>query len=84
MNFGTGALGVTPAHSMVDYQMAQKNDLPMIKVIDEDAKIHPGFGEYSGLSAVEAREKVVENLRAAGLLEKEEEMQNNLSVCLSL
>jgi valyl-tRNA synthetase len=81
MNFGTGALGVTPAHSMVDYQMAQKNDLPMIKVIDEDAKIHPGFGEYSGLSAVEAREKVVENLRAAGLLEKEEEMQNNLSVC---
>jgi valyl-tRNA synthetase len=81
INFGTGALGVTPAHSMVDYQMAQKNDLEMIKVIDENAKIHPGFGEYSGLSAVEACEKVVENLRVAGLMEKEEEMQNNLSVC---
>jgi len=79
--FGTGALGVTPAHSMVDYQMAQKNDLEMIKVIDENANIHPGFGEYSGLSATEAREKVIENLRAAGLLEKEEDLQNNLSVC---
>ena len=79
--FGTGALGVTPAHSMVDYQMGQKNDLPMIKVINEDAKIHPGFGEYSGLTALEAREKIVEKLREAGLLEKEEDIQNNLSVC---
>lgn len=79
--FGTGALGVTPAHSMVDYQMGQKNDLPMIKVIDEDAKIHQGFGEYSGLTASEARERIVERLRADGLLEKEEDIQNNLSVC---
>lgn len=81
MEFGTGALGVTPAHSMVDYQMSIKNDLPMVKVIDEEAKIHQGFGEYSGLTALEAREKIVERLRAAGLLEKEEDIQNNLSVC---
>jgi valyl-tRNA synthetase len=79
--FGTGALGVTPAHSMVDYQMAQKYDLKMIKVIDESAKIHEGFGEYSGLRAVEAREKIVERLREAGLMEKEEEITNNLSQC---
>ncbi|HTW96068.1 MAG TPA: class I tRNA ligase family protein, partial [Candidatus Methylomirabilis sp.] len=77
----TGALGVTPAHSMVDYQMAQKNELPMIKVIDESAKIHPGFGEYSGLRALDAREKIVERLREAGLLEKEEDISNNLSQC---
>jgi len=79
--FGTGALGVTPAHSIVDYQMSQKYDLEMIKVIDESAKIHEGFGEYSGLSAAQAREKIVEKLREAGLMEKEDEMQNNLSVC---
>jgi valyl-tRNA synthetase len=81
MGFGTGALGVTPAHSMVDYQMSQKYDLEMIKVIDEEAKIKSGFGEYSGLKAVEAREKVVERLREAGLLEKEEDVVNNLSQC---
>jgi valyl-tRNA synthetase len=81
MEFGTGALGVTPAHSMIDYQMAEKNDLPLVKVIDEDAKINPGFGEYSGLTAVEAREKIVEKLRAAGLMKKEEDIQNSLSVC---
>ncbi|MDD4902339.1 MAG: class I tRNA ligase family protein [Patescibacteria group bacterium] len=80
-DFGTGALGVTPAHSMVDWQMAQKNELPLVKVIDEDAKIHPGFGEYSGLRALEAREKIVERLREAGLLEKEEDITNNLSQC---
>jgi valyl-tRNA synthetase len=39
MDFGTGALGVTPAHSLVDWQMAQKEDLKMIKVISEDANI---------------------------------------------
>ena len=81
MGFGTGALGVTPAHSMADYQLSQKYDLEMIKVIDEDAKIQPGFGEYSGLKATEAREKVVEKLREAGLLEKEEDVVNNLSQC---
>ncbi|MFA5247636.1 MAG: valine--tRNA ligase [Patescibacteria group bacterium] len=81
MEFGTGALGVTPAHSMVDYQMSLKNDLAMIKVIDENGKIHNGFGEYSSLSVAEAREKVVENLRTQGLMIKEEEIQNNLSVC---
>ena len=79
--FGTGALGVTPAHSLADYQMSIQNDLEIIKVIDENARIQPGFGEYSGLSATEAREKIAKKLRAAGLMEKEEEIQNNLSVC---
>lgn len=81
MDFGTGALGVTPAHSMVDWQMAQSNDLPLIKVIDEDARIISGFGKFSGLSAMEAREAIVAELKESGLLEKEEELQNNLSVC---
>ncbi len=80
-NFGTGALGVTPAHSMVDWQMAQEHDLPMIKVIDENGRIREGFGEFSGLSALEARQKAVEKLKKEGLLEKEEQIVNNLSIC---
>ncbi len=79
--FGTGALGVTPAHSMVDWQMAEMNNLPIIKVINEAGKIHDGFGQFSGMTAIEAREKVVEELKNRGLLIAEEDMQNNLSVC---
>ena len=44
IEFGTGALGVTPAHSHVDYQMAIENDLPIVKVIDKDGQIESGFG----------------------------------------
>ncbi len=79
--FGTGALGVTPAHSMVDWQMAQANNLPIIKVINEDGLIREGFGAYSGLKTTEARELIVAKLKEQGLMEKEEDIANNLSVC---
>lgn len=79
--FGTGALGVTPAHSMIDWQIAQANDLPIIKVINEDALIKDGFGVYSGLKIEKAREMIATSLVEAGLMEKEEEITNNLSVC---
>ena len=81
MSFGTGALGVTPAHSMVDWKMAQDNNLKTIKVINEEGKIRSGFGEYSTLTAVTAREKIIHNIREAGLMTAEEEISNNLSVC---
>ncbi len=81
MEFGTGALGVTPAHSLVDWQMAQENNLPIVKVINEDGFIHQGFGDYSGKTVLEARQLVADRLRAEGLLEKEEELENNLSLC---
>ncbi len=81
MEFGTGALGVTPAHSMVDFQMAQANGLPVIKVINEDGIIRDGFGDYSGIKVEKAREMIVDSLKHSGLLEKEEEITNNLSIC---
>ncbi len=81
MEFGTGALGVTPAHSMVDWQMAEKNGLEIKKVINEEGKIYNTNTPYDGLDVIEARKQIVEKLKADGLLEKEEEMQNNLSVC---
>jgi valyl-tRNA synthetase len=82
MNFGTGALGVTPAHSHVDYEMARKNNLPVIKVVDEDGLMTAEAGSaYAGLSVKEARKKVVEYLRANNLLENETDALNNLSVC---
>jgi len=81
MKFGTGALGVTPAHSMTDWQMAEENGLDIIKVIDEDGNIKDGFNEFSGKSAEEARKLLVNKLCVQGLIEKEEDLENNLSLC---
>ncbi|EKE21920.1 MAG: valyl-tRNA synthetase, partial [uncultured bacterium] len=80
-DFGTGALGVTPAHSMADWKMAEDNDLEIIKVINEDGNIQEGFSRFSGMSANIAREAIVKELEKAELMEKEEEIDNNLSVC---
>ena len=82
MKFGTGALGVTPAHSMIDYEMAQKNNLEVIKIIDEDGKMTNKAGSaYQDKSVEEARKQVAAWLEAEGLMEKEEEVQQNLSIC---
>jgi len=80
--FGTGALGVTPAHSHIDAEMARENDLSSPIVIGEDGTMREEAGsEVAGLSILQAREKVVGWLRGAGLMEKEEDVPQNLSVC---
>jgi valyl-tRNA synthetase len=81
MNFGTGALGVTPAHSMIDWQMAQKNKLKSIQIIDEQGNIKNGFKEFSGKTSLEAREEIIAHLKEENLIIQEEEIENNLSVC---
>ncbi len=81
MKFGTGAVGVTPAHSIVDSEMAEKNGLKSIVVIDKYGKMTENAGSYQGMKASEAREKVLEWLKENNLLEKEEDIVNNLSVC---
>jgi len=79
--FGTGTVGVTPAHSMVDFEMAQKNDLPVIQVIGEDGKMTDKAGPYAGMPVEECRQRFVADLEKAGLIDKIEEVDNNLSVC---
>ena len=82
MDFGTGALGVTPAHSMTDWEMAEKNDLEKIKIIGEDGKMNANAGEnYVGLTVLEAREKFVKYLEGNKLIEKVEEVDQSLSIC---
>ncbi|HTM68062.1 MAG TPA: valine--tRNA ligase, partial [Candidatus Binatia bacterium] len=81
MNFGSGVVGVTPAHSAVDFAMAEKNLLPVKKVIGEDGRMTAAAGLYKGMTVVDAREKFVAALKAKGLLEKIEDMKHNLSVC---
>jgi len=77
--FGTGALGVTPAHSMIDWEMADRHDLPCPQVINEYAKISVGGENLLGKKTTEARGVVVEWLRSQNLLEKEEEVKQNIA-----
>lgn len=81
MKLGTGALGVTPAHSLVDYEMAQKNDLEVIKLINEEGKITEAGGKYAGMTVLECREAFVKDLQDAGQMEKIEDYVQPLSVC---
>jgi valyl-tRNA synthetase len=77
--FGTGAVGVTPAHSQADWEIAERHKLPVIPVINEFAKMTVAAPELNNKKTAEAREVVVEWLRREGLLEREEEIVNNIS-----
>jgi valyl-tRNA synthetase len=77
--FGTGALGVTPAHSMVDWEMSQKHNLPIKPVINEFAKMSVDNPLLKGKKTLEAREILVQWLKDNNLLEKEEIIDQNIS-----
>ena len=77
--FGTGALGVTPAHSMIDADIARRHKLPSVQVINEYAKMTVGDERILGKKTTEAREVIVEWLRNEGLLESEAEVNQNIS-----
>lgn len=80
-DFGTGAVGVTPAHSITDAELAERHKLNSIKVIGEDGKITAEAGKFFGLSPLEARDRILKSLEKNGLLSKEEDIVHNLSVC---
>jgi valyl-tRNA synthetase len=80
-DFGTGALGLTPAHSHVDWEMAEKNGLKKDNsIINEYGKMAENTGpKFAGKKVAEAREEVVAWLRENNLLEKEEEITQNVA-----
>ncbi len=77
--FGTGALGVTPAHSQIDWDIAQRHNLEVKPVINEYTKMTVGKETILGKKTTEAREVIVEWLRSEELLEKEEMVKQNVS-----
>ena len=72
MEFGTGALKITPGHDPNDYNIAQKHNLPMISVLDKEAKVNEHGGKYKGQDRYEARKNLWADMKAAGLVIKEE------------
>ena len=82
MNFGTGAVKVTPAHDMLDAEIGERHKLPQYQVIGERGKMTAEAGkEFEGLKVAEAREKVVALLQEKGLIEKIEDLDHNIAVC---
>lgn len=79
--FGSGVVGVTPAHSAVDYDLAQRHNLEIIKLIDETGHIMASGGKYKGMNVLQARREFVSDLEKAGLIEKIDNFNNNLSIC---
>jgi valyl-tRNA synthetase len=69
--FGTGCVKITPAHDFNDYEIGRRHDLQVINVLNDDATLNDNAPEkYRGLDRFEARDRVVADLDAAGLLEK--------------
>ncbi len=79
--FGTGAVKVTPAHDVLDFEIGQQHKLETIQVIDERAKMTAAAGKYAGLKVIEARERIVNDLKGMGLIVKEEAYQNRVAKC---
>jgi valyl-tRNA synthetase len=72
LEFGTGALKITPAHDLNDFEVARRHNLPAIKVIDEEGLMTGEAGKYRGMDRFGCREKIVKDLKSDGLLEKKE------------
>jgi valyl-tRNA synthetase len=80
--FGTGAVKITPAHDPNDYEMGLRHNLPQVVVIDSYAKMTADAGtDFLGLDRYKAREKVVDDFAALGLLDKVVEYDFSISKC---
>ena len=82
MEFGTGAMTITPWHDAIDFDIAQRRGLDMEQIIDTRGKLLPKAGEFAGMKITEARDKIVEKLKSKGLLERvEENYKHNVQTC---
>lgn len=82
MNFGSGVIKVTPAHSFTDDEIAKRHNLKSKKIIDEDGKMMANCGKYAGLSTKQAREQIVADMESMGLIDHiDENYINNTSHC---
>lgn len=81
-NLGTGAMTITPAHSFVDFELGQKYNLEIKKIIDEQGKFTDAAGSFTGKNARASREEIVAILEKKGLIDHvDEDYVHNLSIC---
>ena len=77
-SFGTGALKVTPAHDINDFNLGQKHKLPTIDALTQDGTISEAAGAYVGLDRFACRKQIVKDLQEQGLIEKIEDIKNKV------
>lgn len=78
MTFGTGVMTITPWHSQIDFEIAQRHNLDVEQIIDWRGKLLPIAEEFAGLNIKDARPKIVEKLKEKGLLIKIDENYNHI------
>ena len=81
MEFGTGVVKITPAHDPNDYEVGRRHNLPIIKVMNDDATMTEACGKYAGMDRYEARKAIVKDLEEQGYLLKIEEHTHNVGTC---
>jgi valyl-tRNA synthetase len=81
MEFGTGALKVTPGHDPVDFEIGERHGLEIITVIGFDGNMTPAAGKYAGMERFQARQAIAEELESLGLLEKVEDYRHSVGRC---
>ena len=81
MEFGTGCVKMTPAHDPNDFEVGQRHNLEIIRVIDDDGTINANGGPYEGMDRYACRKQVVKDLEEQGYLEKVEDYSHNVSTC---
>ncbi|MBR58884.1 MAG: valine--tRNA ligase [Myxococcales bacterium] len=82
LEFGTGAVKITPAHDFNDFETGKRNDLEKISILTDEASLNDNVPEeYRGLDRLEARKKIVADLDALGLLEKVEDHVHSVGHC---
>ncbi|MGX2982852.1 valine--tRNA ligase [Helicobacter sp. 23-1045] len=81
MEFGTGAVKVTPAHDNNDYEVGLRHKLEFITIFDKNGILNSHCGEFAGLERLEAREAIVARLESGGFVEKIEDYTNQIGKC---
>ncbi len=81
LEFGTGAVKITPAHDPNDFEVGIRHSLPTIRVLNDDGTMNENAGKYVGMDAMGCRKRVVEELKQLGLLEKIEPLHHAVGHC---
>ena len=81
MEFGSGAVKITPAHDPNDYEMAKRHNLEFINIMNEDGTLNDNAGKYKGYDALVARRAIVEELTKNALLKSIQDHTHNVGVC---
>lgn len=79
--FGTGIVKITPAHDFNDFEVAQRHNLEKINILNRDGTLNENAGKFAGLDRLEARQKLVEELKQKGFLLKIENYQLISGTC---